>query len=127
MNFKDKKIAPAKEKSVLNKTLKYASISAVAAGSALGTAQAVDLTANDIWGDANILNNGNTITNPVADLDIELNDNTEDKEYIETLKFYLSVEDTMFSISEQRFNEIANYLMSVKNKWDNIDSNDSRS
>ena len=45
----------------------------------------------------------------------------------ETLKFYLSVENTIFSISEQRFNEIANYLMSVKNKWDNIDSNDSRS
>ena len=26
----------------------------------------------------------------VSDLDIELNDNTEDKEYIETLKFYLN-------------------------------------
>ena len=72
MNFKDKKKAPAEGKGVLNKTLKYASISAIAAGSAIGTAQAVDLTANDVWGDANSLTNGNTITNPVADLDIEL-------------------------------------------------------
>ena len=45
----------------------------------------------------------------------------------EKLNFFLSVEDTVFSITEERFNEIANYLMSVKNKWDNIDSRDSRS
>ena len=42
---------------------------------------------------------------------------------MDKLKFYLSVGDTLFDISEHRFDEIASYLLSVRNTWGKLDAN----
>ena len=41
-------------------------------GATFNAANAVNLADDDVYGDANILNDGNTITNPVADIDMDL-------------------------------------------------------
>ena len=50
----------------------YVAIIAMVFGSTYNAANAVDLTADDIWGDASSLTNGSTITDPASDIDVDL-------------------------------------------------------